>query len=189
MSWRLHWWSSCPPPLFWHTHTHISSVNQWYQREHVRAESDGDMALYCIPSSATTPAVNPPVQLKHCSHDLWPRNCTAGERLSASGFWSLKLKVQTAQGTAPRVRSWHQSTKKPHKKTSWTLALDQTWSNMVASHQRFGSHGLASEANSAPLFARLISGVVTSGGTHRLTSVQQNYLKKKNLKTFDPIIS
>lgn len=46
-------------------------------------------------------------------------------------------------------------------------------STQIPSHQCFWSHGRGRGANSARLFTLLISGVVTSRGTHRLTSVWQ----------------
>lgn len=67
------------------------------EREMKVMETRLEHNLYCRPSSATTPTVNLPSQLKHCSHDLWPRNWSAGERLSVCGFWFLKLNVQMVQ--------------------------------------------------------------------------------------------
>lgn len=158
-------------PLLWHTHTHTGqSVIPERERKGWKWWSHGAI-LYTIQCHyARCQSANSAEALQP-----WPltQELPGWVKVISVWVWVLKAEGPDCTGTALRVRSRQRS-----QKQGGTFTSDQTWSNMVASHQRFWSHGRASGANSARLFARLISGVVTSGGTHRLTSVQQNYLKK-----------
>ena len=118
--------------------------------------------------------VNLPSQLKCCSHDLWPRNWTAGgRRLSALGFSLLKLNVQTTQEPhlGGRSRRSEETWRRDGHKHDITISNTHTHTRtQTPSHQCFWSHDHGRGANSAWLFTLLISGVVTSRGAHRLTS-------------------
>ncbi len=124
--------------------------------------------LYCKPSCATTPTVNLPSQLKHCSHDLWPRNWTTGERLSTSGFSFLKLNVQTVR--EPHFEEGAEGCRQPEEKMDTSTQLYPLSTTQAPSLWCFWSHDHGRAANIAWLFTLLISGVVTSRETYRLTS-------------------
>lgn len=87
------------PPLIKHSHSHthtLATCNSQSTKRRRRGwkwwELGSEPSLYCIPSSATTPAVSLPSQLKRCSHDLWPGNSMAGEKVIS--VWVLVLKAK-----------------------------------------------------------------------------------------------
>lgn len=79
-------------------------------------------------------------------------------------FRSKKLNVQTAQ--EPHLEEEAKGVGSFKKR--WTRVLG--YIGLSPSHQCFWSHDHGRGANSAWLFTLLISGVVTSRGTHKLTS-------------------
>lgn len=107
-----------------------------------------------------------------------------GKVIRVLGFFVLKawhLGVGVAAATALHLLG-RNSTGSERQKERIKLRVC-TWAPwQIPSHQCFWSHGPGEGANSAQLFTLLISGVVTSRGTHTLTSGGQASLRRAKRK-------
>lgn len=184
-----------PPSSNTHTHTHT----QWrlaiasQQREGEGDESDGNLARNPV-YTVYHPAPLRPLSVCQVSWSAAAMTFDPGTQWQGKGYQCLGF----LKAKCPGVDGVYTSGKK--KKTLWaaeekyegemrTSAIYRPLKahTQIPSHQCFWSHGRGRGANSARLFTLLISSVVTSRGTHRLTSVWQTSpcrgkSKKKSLK-------